>query len=99
MKCKQQSEFDKREFDLPTTSCPHCGAEVDMGTVLSSPPHKPKVGDFGVCIECASPNRLDHTFQLRKLTDKDWHVLHPEDRAILDNTILEVKNLIIRRSK
>lgn len=69
--------------------CPVCRHALDHATG----PTTPKVGDFSVCIECASILRFTDGMALRTATVDDFYGVDPDTRRNLTKLVLAIREL------
>jgi len=70
---------DLRTTDLDPTPCPACGAQLERatGTTLPQP------GEVTMCAHCFVYLTFTPRLRLRRLSDRAWLALPPEQRRLL----------------
>jgi hypothetical protein len=92
MRAMRISDVDHR---TPLSQCPLCGHKLDAGTGvgMDNVDQRPDPGDYGVCINCASPLVYNDDLTMRAMTGDEWHELHPENRDELRAAMATVRQL------
>lgn len=80
--------------------CPHCGKAADGGTAVDigqPASHKPKPGDFAVCMYCLALNTYDDQLNLRATSDQERDEIQRDPRLhgvlqIVKETAAALKN-------
>lgn len=83
-----------RSLQLPKSSCPWCGQEVDYCSTPSGL-NSPSKGDLSICAHCAGLVRFDTKLTLQKLDEEALRQLavdSPEAYA----SLIEIRTLILQ---
>jgi hypothetical protein len=65
-------------WELPKATCPKCGYQPDMHTGAGHN-HRPKPGDYSICLHCYAVNRYTDDMQFRTANVEE--IDDPEIRA------------------
>lgn len=84
--------MDDHVFRTAENKCPACDTKLSAATCPTDPTHRPKPGDFTICIYCATTARFDENLSLRIPEEGEFDEIDPRVRAQLDVVVKTIQD-------